>query len=60
LKDFRCKFCHKLLARVGLDRKLRYYVECDVKELPYAFIVEIKCHKCRTINKIRKEELVEA
>ncbi len=55
MKDYRCKFCHKLLMKYSckedLMNKIQNYRHTD-------FTIEIMCSKCGKINVMTEEKFV--
>lgn len=59
MKDFRCKFCHKLLFKISFlgvvsEIAKNATVEHKIGQLQ----IDVKCPKCKKINKVTRDEVV--
>ena len=58
MKDYRCKFCHKLLFKIFYNgRKADIDSSAKIVKDMFSYIVEVKCGKCGHITKFNKEEI---
>ena len=56
MDERRCKKCHKLLMKLSYSRDK--VVARDVKVVIIGPYMEIKCPKCKTVNRFDEEKLV--
>ena len=61
MKEFCCKFCHKLLLRYGRFSKQWFPEKGIIAKRSFDLaVMEIKCPKCKTINSMTEYEFIEA
>ena len=54
--EFKCKKCHKLLAKI-FPKTIKFENDIAVHDNPYGCSIEIKCNKCKGLNILTKEQV---